>query len=232
MTISTDNLRQMATQALTTDDFRTKKEERVQKCQAKLRAKVNELHTIYFNENDSYSIPNSLNRAAKSNRDPTCIKLYMNFNMQNFCGWGSFVPYMCDEYGKNYHARPVNCLKRYLDTAKEDGLLPNEIEFEVWGNKKFTAVFTLSLLQNENEVQQDKFYGDQKNENDDKNDENDNTDDKDEKDAKGTVDAEVELCTERINKLATTQIEQNDSKKQNTDKIQKVKEKKKTWASL
>ena len=107
--------------------------------------KIQSLHKIYFADDNKFSVTKTLMRAAQYNKDPKQVKAYMNFNIKDFFDWGKFVPFLEDDYGKNYNARPVNCLNRYLRTAQEEGYLPDYVKFEAWGNKKFTVVFTIEL---------------------------------------------------------------------------------------
>ena len=107
--------------------------------------KIQSLHEIYFADDNKFSVTKTLMRAAQFNKDPKQVKAYMNFNIKDFFDWGKFVPFLEDDYGKNYNARPVNCLNRYLKAAQEEGYLPDYVKFEAWGNKKFTVVFTIEL---------------------------------------------------------------------------------------
>ena len=127
------------------EEYRKRKEERVQKCIDKFNEKCDTLHKKYFDDSNRFSINQSLNRACLKSTNSSSVKLYMNFDREDFCNWHRFVPFKADEYGRNYNARPSTCLFLYLTRAKEQKFLPENIIFDVWGNKKFTVEFTLNF---------------------------------------------------------------------------------------
>ena len=151
-----------------------------------LHDKIQSLHTTYFAEDNKFSVTNTLMRAAQNNKDPRKVQAYMNFNIKDFFDWGKFVPFEPDEYGKNYNARPVNCLNRYLKAAQEEGYLPDYVKFEPWGNKKFTVVFTIELPEVDESDYEDK-----------------------EIEANKDKDIEVELILEDASKLSIVDIERD-----------------------
>ena len=122
-----------------------RKKERVQKCIDQFNATCDKLNEKYFDDKNKFSINQSLSRACMKAKDSSCVELYMNFDMNDFCKWHRFVPYKADEYGRNYNARPSSCLNMYLTRCKQDGWLPPNLTFDVWGNKKFTVKFTLKF---------------------------------------------------------------------------------------
>lgn len=126
-------------------DVSKMKESKINMRKKQLNEKFNEMTTKYFNDNWYYGIPQSLLRACGRASDEGNIKLYMNFERKDFCNWNRFVPYEADEYGKNLNARPANCLKIWLQHCKDNGLLSDNISFNVWGNKKFTVLFNVTF---------------------------------------------------------------------------------------
>lgn len=142
-TIDVASLREMMKSKCMSRD-KIAKEERVKECIKTFNDKCDTLIAKYFDETNDKSINASMERAVKKSTDFSDIDLYMNFERDDFRGWAKFVPFLKDEYGRNYNARPASCLRLFLERAKDIGYLPN-ISFEVWGNKKFTVKFTLHI---------------------------------------------------------------------------------------
>ena len=131
------------------ESFMIEKAKRVEQCKQMFANKCDELRTIYFDENKENSIVCSVKRAVlKHGGKWKNVDLYMNFEISHFCNWNKFVPYKADTYGKNYNARPSSCLNAFLLDCKSKGYLEN-IDFEVWGNRKFTVKFTIKLVNKE-----------------------------------------------------------------------------------
>lgn len=127
------------------------KAKRIAACKQKEKEKLDSLILKYFNSDWSYSINNSLMRACeKSSGETNSIELYMNFDRNDFSGWHAFVPFKADQHGMNYNARPVNCIRRFLEYAQEVDMLPGNITFDCWANYKCTVVFTI-LFEGEEE---------------------------------------------------------------------------------
>mgnify|MGYP001171589412 CR=1 FL=1 len=131
------------------DEYMRKKKIRIEECVKVFNQKISDLHLLYFDDNNKFSINKSLERACKKAYNPDYVELYMNFNISDFSGWGKFVPFQPDQYGKNLNARPANCLRMYLTRAQADGYLPSNIKFDVWGNKSFTVKFTIDFKDEE-----------------------------------------------------------------------------------
>lgn len=127
-----------------TSEFYEEKCKRIAIRKEELDRKLQSLITKYFDENDTSSIFSSVKRACKNSKnDGSAIEFYMNLNRNDFVKWSKFVPFKADENGYNTNAKPTECCKRFLLHAKEDGYLPQNIEFEVWKNQKFTVKFTM-----------------------------------------------------------------------------------------
>ena len=142
--INITELRKLALESKQTKEERdSKKQLAIQKCKDKLENTCKELDKKLFDKEDYYSIPHSFTRACSRNGITNKLDVYINFNIKDFSGWNKFVPYENDGNGRNIHARPANCLKRYLTRAQCNGMLPKNIDFDVWGNKKFTVKFTI-----------------------------------------------------------------------------------------
>lgn len=127
------------------EDYGKRKQERIQNCIDKFNDTCETLNKKYFDAKNNFSINQSLNRACLKAKDASTVKLFMNFDRDDFCNWHRFVPFKADQYGRNYNARPSTCLAMYLTRAKDQGWLPENIFFEVWGNKKFTVEFTVKF---------------------------------------------------------------------------------------
>lgn len=134
------------------EEYMKKKEMRIEECKKQLNEKLEECVKKYFDDENKFSINSSLDRACKKNGHRNEVELYMNFDRQDFVEWNKFVPFKADKYGKNYNARPSTCLHMFLTYSHEQGYLPENISFDVWGNKKFTVKFTISL-QDTNKVE-------------------------------------------------------------------------------
>ena len=142
-----ESLRAVADESKKTrDEFMKAKAKRIEECKMKFTTKCKELRDWYFDDTNEDGIVRSVNRAIEKyggrGRD---VDLYMNFRRPDFCGWNKFVPFQPDQYGNNYNARPSSCLKLFLDDCKEKGYLEN-IEYDVWGNRKFTVKFTICII--------------------------------------------------------------------------------------
>ena len=118
------------------------KAQRIAACKQKEKEKLDSLILKYFNSDWGYSINNSLMRACeKSSGETNSIELYMNFDRNDFSGWHAFVPFKADQHGMNYNARPVNCIRRFLEYAQEVDMLPGNITFDCWANYKVHCRF-------------------------------------------------------------------------------------------
>ncbi len=128
------------------EKYKQRKQARIQQCIEKFNGTCDNLNKKYFDPSNKFSINQSLDRACRQTRDSSTVKLYMNFDRDDFCNWHRFVPFKADEFGRNYNARPASCLAMYLTRAKDQGWLPENITFNVWGNKKFTVEFTAKFV--------------------------------------------------------------------------------------
>lgn len=127
-------------------EYDKEKADRVELRKKELHDKMDDLILKYFDENNEYSVNNSLKRAfAKSDEESKEIVFYMNFDRQDFLRWSRFVPYKADpETGYNMNARATECCNRFLKYSQQKEYLPSNVEFDVWKNKKFTIKFKIN----------------------------------------------------------------------------------------
>ena len=119
------------------------KTEKIEQHKRTLDQKCDELYHKYCDDENPRSINRSLEKQVKHSGNSDVVDLHMNFNIEDFKGWNKFVPFKDDGNGRNYNARPANCLGYFLQKMKDKKHLPENLDFDVWGNKKFTVKFTL-----------------------------------------------------------------------------------------
>lgn len=128
-------------------EFNDEKQKKIEARKMELTSKMDGLLQKYFDPTDEYSVYSSIQRAVKrSSTDAKEIEFYMNFTKEDFFHWHKFVPYKADENGFNLNAKYTECCKRFLKYAKDKEYLPDNIQFDVWTNKKFTVKFTIKNI--------------------------------------------------------------------------------------